>query len=130
MQRIETLEKFLSLIASKQELWSEQVLEFLNIPGEYFITLLDEKDNHMNKPKGKIYQDKRERSTFRQRHNSYTGDSAASMQESEIGEEEIDRIDKSFRASIDNDKYMMIEDYVGQQVLPSQIDKILMSKSI
>ena len=38
------------------------MFDFFMVPGEYLITLLDEKERYFNQPKSMIYQDKKKRS--------------------------------------------------------------------
>ena len=65
LKKIDDLERFLRIVTSKQEFWSEFVFDFFLIPAEYLITLLDEKDRFFSQPKSMIYQ------SSKKRHDSY-----------------------------------------------------------
>lgn len=55
IKKIEDLEKFMKMVVSHQEFWTEYLFEYLNMPAEYLIPLLDEKDRYFNMPKSMIY---------------------------------------------------------------------------
>jgi hypothetical protein len=86
LKTIEDMERFLRAITAKQEFWSDYLLDFLLIPGEYLITLLEEKDRFLCLPKSRIY------GSTAIRHNSYAQISARNRfsVESEIVEESSD----------------------------------------
>jgi hypothetical protein len=44
LKRIEDLEKFLKNLCLRYEFWTEQVLDFLNVPEPYQLTLFEEKE--------------------------------------------------------------------------------------
>lgn len=65
LKNIEEMERFLRAVTARQEFWSEYLFDFLMIPGDYVVTLLDEKERYLCQPKSTIY------AKNETRHNSY-----------------------------------------------------------
>ena len=70
LKNIDDLERFLRAVTARQEFWSEYLFDFFLIPGDYVVTLLDEKERFTSQPRSMIY------ASTQNRHNSYSRSSS------------------------------------------------------
>jgi len=70
LKNIDDLERFLRAVTARQEFWSEYLFDFFLIPGDYVVTLLDEKERFTSQPRSMIY------ASAQNRHNSYAKSSS------------------------------------------------------
>ena len=81
LRNIDDMERFLRAVTARQEFWSEYLFDFFVIPGDYVVTLLDEKERYLCQPKSNIYASKQNR------HNSYARNSSLKAHTIDIDEE-------------------------------------------
>jgi hypothetical protein len=101
LKQIDNLERFLRILTSKQEFWSEYLFDFYLIPADYLMILLDEKERFLSLPKSMIYSSSKKRHDSYVRPGSFVTHSRLSISSSSVIVEEDE--DEEFR-SLDGHK--------------------------